>query len=224
MKKIVIDDNKKLKMINPKSISHGDKPKPKPTLGKPNPNPNQVHLHEKDDFTPEETPDNHTQTMVHECLALCDTDPSDIQNVMSVFNVKNGTTSPGSPRQFHVHQRYVFTRANQSTNHLIDGGANGGLAGAYMRILQKSHRKTNIVGIDDHELTGLNVDTVAALLNTKKGPVIGILHEYAHLGKGKSIHAAGWMKWFNCQVDDRSKVVGVSKDLKHLMICDTPLH
>ena len=75
--------------------------------------------------------------MVHECLAACDTDPSDIQNVMSVSNVKNGTSSPESARQFQVHQRYVFTRANQSTSHLIDRGANGGLAGADMRILPK---------------------------------------------------------------------------------------
>ena len=66
-------------MIKPKSICHGGKPKPKPTLGKPNPNPQQVSLHEKDGFTPEETTDNHTQTMVHECLAACDTDPSAIK-------------------------------------------------------------------------------------------------------------------------------------------------
>ena len=89
---------------------------------------------------------------------------------------------------------YVFTRANQSTNHLIDRGANGGLTGADMRVVQKAHRKINIVGIDDHELTGLNVVTAAALLDPQKGPIIGIFHEYAHLGKGRSIHAAGQME------------------------------
>ena len=114
-------------------------------MGKPSPNPQQVHLHEKDDFTPEETPDNPTQAIVHECLAACDIDVSDIQNVMSVFNVKNGTTSPESPRQFQVHQRYIFTKANQSTNHLIDRGANGGLAGADMRVLQKNHEKSTLL-------------------------------------------------------------------------------
>ena len=35
-----------------------------------------------------------------------------------------------------------------------------------------------------------------------------IFHEYAHLGKGKSIHTAGQMEWFNCKFDDRSTVVG----------------
>ena len=77
-----------------------------------------------------------------------------------------------------------------------------------MRVIHTTPRKINIVGIDDHELTGLNVVTAAALLDTQKGPIIGVFHEYAHLGKGRSIHAAGRMEWFNCQVDDRSKIVG----------------
>ena len=83
-----------------------------------------------------------------------------------------------------------------------------------MRVLQKTHRKINIVGIDDHELTGLTVVTAPALLDTQKGPIIGIFHEYAHLGKVRSIHATGQMEWFNCKVDDRSKVVGGSQRIE----------
>ena len=83
-----------------------------------------------------------------------------------------------------------------------------------MRILQTTHRKINIVGIDDHELTGLNVVTAAALLDTQKGPMIGIFHQYAHLGKGRSIHAAGQLEWFQCQLDDRSKVVGGNQQIE----------
>ena len=84
---------------------------------------------------------------------------------------------------------------------MVDRGANGGLAGVHMRILKRD-TNINIAGIDDHELTGLDVVTVAALFDTPKGPVNGIFHEYAHLGKGRSIHAAGQMEWFNCKVDD----------------------
>ena len=47
------------------------------------------------------------------------------------------------------------------------------------------------MGIDDHELSGLDVVTAATLFDTWKGPVIGIFHEYAHLEEGRSIHAAG---------------------------------
>ena len=83
-----------------------------------------------------------------------------------------------------------------------------------MRILLKTDREINIVGIDDHELTGLDVVTVAALFDSQKRPVIGIFHEYAHLGKGRSIHAAGQMEWFNCRVDDRLKVVGCAQRIE----------
>ena len=117
-------------------------------------------------------------------------------------------------RQIQTHQRYVFARVNQSNHHLIDRGANGGLAGADMRVIHTTPRKINIVEIDDHELTGLNVVTAVALLDTQKGPIIGVFHEYAHLGKGRSIHAAGQMEWFNCQVDDRSKLVGGAQRIK----------
>ena len=101
-----------------------------------------------------------------------------------------------------------FARANQSTNHLVDRGANGGLAGTDMRILQNPDRKINIVGINYHELTGLDVVTATALFDTQKGTLIGVFHEYAHLGKGRVIHAARHMEWFNCKLVDRSKVVG----------------
>ena len=166
---MVIEYNQKVKAVSPKPHFHGGKPKPNPVLGKPNSNPHQVHLHEKDDSTENQPPEPPTQTMVHECLTECGTDPSDIHYVMSVFNAKGGISSQDSPRKIHVHQRYVFARANQSTNHLIDKGANGGLAGADMRVLQKTHRNINIVGIDGHEMTGLNVVTAAALLDTQKG-------------------------------------------------------
>ena len=162
-KQMVIEYNKKIKVVSPKPHFHCGKSKPNPTLHKPNSNLQQVHLHEKDDPTENQPPETPTQTMVHECLSVCGTDPSDIHNVMSVFNAKCGILSQDSPRKIQVHQRYVFSRANQSTNHLIDRGANGGLV-----VLKKTHRKINIVGIDDHELTGLNVITAAALLDTQR--------------------------------------------------------
>ena len=139
---------------------------------------------------------------------------TDIQNVQSVSYAKRNISFHESSRHIQTHQRYVFARVNQSNHHLIDRGANGDLAGADMRVIHTTPRKINIVGIDDHDLTGLNVDTAAAFLDTQKGPIIGVFHEYAHLGKGRSIHAAGQIEWFNCQVDDRSKLVGGAQSIK----------
>ena len=59
-----------------------------------------------------------------------------------------------------------------------------------MCVIHKTHRKINISGIDNHEVTGLDVVTAATLLNTSLGKIIGIFNEYAYLGKGDypSIH------------------------------------
>ena len=213
-KQMIIEHNKKVKLNNPTQYPGGSKTKPNSTLGKPTPAPQQVHQHSQDEPTEEPPPDTSTQTLVNKCLAEGGIDPTDIPNVMSVSYAKRNISSHESSRKIQTHQRYVFVRVNQSNHHLIDRGANGGLAGADMRVIHTTPRKINIVGNDDHELTGLNVDTTAALLDTQKGPIMGVFHEYAHLGKGRSIHAAGQMEWFNCQVDDRSKLVGGVQRIK----------
>ena len=213
-KQMIIEHNKKVKLNNPTPYPSGSKTKLNPTLGKSTPTPKQVHQHSQDEPTEESPSDTSTQTLVNKCLAESGIDPTDIQNVMSVSHAKRDISSHDSSRKIQTHQRYVFARVNQSYHHLIDRGANGGLAGADMRVIHTTPREINIVGIDDHELTGLNVVTAAALLDTQKGPIIGVFHEYAHLGKGRSIHAAGQMEWFNCQVDDRSKIVGGAQGIE----------
>ena len=91
---------------------------------------------------------------------------------------------------------------------MVDRGANGGLAGSDMRVIYKTHRKINISGIDNHDVNGLDVVTAATLLNTSLGKVIGIFNEYAHLGKGSSIHSSGQLEWFKTHVDEKSIKVG----------------
>ena len=211
---MIIEHNKKVKLNNPTSYPSGSKTKPNPTLGKSTSAPQQVHQHSQDETTEEPPTDTSTQTLVNKCLAESGIDPTDIQNVMSVSQAKRNISSHESSRQIQTHQRYVFAMVNQTNLQLIDRGANGGLAGADMRVLHTNPREINIVGIDDHELKGLNVVTAATLLDTQKGPIIGVFHEYAHFGKGRSIHAAGQMEWFNCTVDDRSQCVGGAQHIQ----------
>ena len=213
-KQMIIEHNKKVKLNNPTPYPSGSKTKPNPTLGKPTPTPQQVYQHSQDDSTEGPPSDTSNQTLVNKYLAENGIDPTDIQNVMSVSYAKKNISSHESSRQIQTHQRYVFARVNQTNHQLIDRGANGGLAGADMRVIHTTPRKINIVGIDDHELTVLNVVTAATFLDTQKGPIIGVFHEYAHLGEGRSIHAAGQMEWFNCQVDDRSKIVGGTQSIQ----------
>ena len=50
-----------------------------------------------------------------------------------------------------------------------------------MHVIEETLCKTNIVGINDHELTGLKIGTDAVVFQTKHGPVVGIFHAYAHV-------------------------------------------
>ena len=82
--------------------------------------------------------------MVPECQPDGATDPSDIDNVMSAYKAKSVKSSQDS-RKIRVCQRYVFTRANHSTNHLVDRGANAGLASAAVRILKVHTGKSTLL-------------------------------------------------------------------------------
>ena len=73
-----------------------------------------------------------------------------------------------------------------------------------MCVIHKTQRKINIQGIDNHEVTGLDVVTAATLLNTSQGKV----NEYAYLGRGSSIHSSRQLEWFKTNVDEKSVKVG----------------
>ncbi|KAL7570791.1 hypothetical protein ACA910_014420 [Epithemia clementina (nom. ined.)] len=126
----------------------------------------------------------------------------DIRDVLSIHQA--------SRRQVHQHNiTYKFSKVNAYPSlQLVDRGANGGLAGDDMRILHKTGRKVDISGIDNHEVTNLDVVTCASMFDTNKGRIIGIFHEYAYLGKGRSIHSSGQLEWMGLKVDERSVIVG----------------
>ena len=203
---MIIDHNRSL----PKNGSpHLSTPNKSPSLLPHKPTPQQtaksqqVHTHQSDESTTdtiktETTPSDPLLAMVHQSIHTSDDDASDISNVLSVQR----------SCQIQVCQCYLFQHANHTNQQLVDHGANGGLAGSDMRVIHKTHRKINIQGIDNHEVTGLDVVTAATLLNTSQGKVIGIFNEYAYLGKGSSIHSSGQLEWFKTNVDDNlSKLV-----------------
>ena len=139
-------------------------------------------------------------TLYWQCIHTSDDDASDISNVLSVKR----------SCQIQVCQHYLFQHANHTNQQLVDHGANGDLARSDMRVIHKTHRKINIQGIDNDEVTGLDVVTAATLLNTSQEHVIGIFNEYAYIGKGSSIHSSGQLEWFKTNVDEKSVEVGGS--------------
>jgi hypothetical protein len=88
---------------------------------------------------------------------------------------------------------------------LIDRGANGGVVGSDVWIINRSDRCVDITGIDDQELTGIPIGTTAGtVVQSQRGPVIAILHQYALHGHGKSIHSTGQLEHFKMDVNDCS--------------------
>ena len=203
---MIIDHNRSLPKSGSSSISTPNK-SPSPLPHKPTPQQTaksqQVHTHQSDESTAdttkiETTPSDPLLAMVHQSIHTSDDDASDITKVLSAKR----------SRQIQVCKHYIFQHANHTNNQLVDRGANGGLAGSGMHVIYKTHCKINISGIDNHEVNGLDVVTAATLLNTSLGKVIGIFNEYAHLGKGSSIHSSGQLEWFKTHVDEKSIKVG----------------
>jgi hypothetical protein len=87
---------------------------------------------------------------------------------------------------------------------LIDHGANGGVAGSDTRHIDKSLRSVHIQGINDHMIKDVPIGTVGAVVNTQRGEVIAIMHQYAYTGRGSTIHASGQLKWCGNDVNNCS--------------------
>ena len=108
---------------------------------------------------------------------------------------------------YSINKTHIYHVSKHSSSHygsLIDRGANGGLAGSDVRILERTGRTVSVTGIDNHELPGLDIVTCAALLHTNHGKVVLIMHEYAYYGRGNTIHSPGQIEWFQNTCDDTS--------------------
>ena len=65
---------------------------------------------------------------------------------------------------YSINKTHIYHVSKHSSSHygsLIDRGANGGLAGSDVRILERTGRAVSVTGIDNHELPGLDIVTCA---------------------------------------------------------------
>ena len=120
-------------------------------------------------------------TMAHDSLRQPEIlDSSDITQLLSLTK---STTHKDSEHTTKVNRQYVFARANKAATQCINRGANASLSRSDMCLLQEMSHKMNVVGINDHELTALPIFTASVILQTNLGPIVGISHEYSHLGQ-----------------------------------------
>ena len=127
---------------------------------------------------------------------------------------------------YSVNKTHIYHVSKHYSSHygsLIDRGANGGLAGSDVRILERTERTVSVTGIGNHELPGLDIVTCAALLHTNHSKMILIMHEYAYYGRGNTIDSPGQIEWFQNTCDDKSFHVGGKQVMTFLDGYATPL-
>ena len=127
--------------------------------------------------------------------------PGDIRRVMSKSSTRLAN---------HLHLEYHVSFHKASSNSalsLIDRGANGGVAGDDVRVIFRTNRTVDIKGIDNHHVNNIGIGTVGGVVDTQHGPVIAIMHQYALLGKGASIHSPCQLEWYKNDVNDKSTLV-----------------
>jgi hypothetical protein len=107
---------------------------------------------------------------------------------------------------------------------LIDRGANGGLAGSDIKVINKTDRSASITGINNHTLPDLDIVTAAGLVESQNGPIIVILPQYAHHGKGKTIDSSAQLEYYKNIVEDQSRVLGGKQRIVTLDDYVNPLH
>ena len=184
---MIIDHNRSLPKSGSSSLSTTNK-SPSPLPHKPTPQQTvksqQVHTHQSDQSTAdttkvETTPSDPLLAMVHQSIHTSADDASDITKVLSAKR----------SRQIQVCKHYIFQHANHTNNQLVDRGVNGGLAGSDMRVIYKTNRKINISGIDNHEVTGLDVSLLQpsstplwekSLESSMNMPTFGKDHPFIH--------------------------------------------
>ena len=113
------------------------------------------------------------------------------------------TESQFHTRQVNAHITYHVAQDNQAMHGpFVDRGANGGLAGSDVRVLNTSPTQCTVTGLDNHEIPGLDIVQCVALVNTNHGIVNLIMNEYPYYGKSHSIHSSGQIEWHSNTVDD----------------------
>jgi hypothetical protein len=91
--------------------------------------------------------------------------PGDIRRVLS----KN---SKRSANLAHIEYKVSYHQASSGQSFsLMDRGANGGVAGTDVRVIFKTGRTVDIIGIDNHQCTNIDIGTVGGVIQTQKGPV-----------------------------------------------------
>jgi hypothetical protein len=104
----------------------------------------------------------------------------------------------------------------------VDHGANGGVAGEDVRVIFKTLRSVNIQGLDHHQVSNIPIVTAGGGFKSHRGEVIAIMHQYAYIGHGRTIHSSAQLEWYQNDVNNR--LVTVPGSLQRITTLDGYVH
>jgi hypothetical protein len=96
---------------------------------------------------------------------------------------------------------------------LIDRGGNDGVAGTDGQIIFKTGGTVDIRGIDNHQYTNIDIGTMGGVIQTQKGLIIGIMHQYSLLNKGSTRNPQCQFEWCKNNVNYQS--INIPGGLQH---------
>jgi hypothetical protein len=137
------------------------------------------------------------------------TTASTIQVDDTTYYLYKGETIEVDGHQYVAHManvHYWIGRHNITAmeHALVDRGANGGICGDDMLVLEGSERFVDVSGLAGHKVSQLRIVTAQALVTTHKGDAIATFHQTALLGTGKSILSCLQMEAYGADINDRS--------------------
>ena len=120
-----------------------------------------------------------------------------VESVSSGNRSGKGSVVPSPEDDSRQHLLVMWTALNCQTNEGCDGNPIGKC-------------NPNLV-LDSHaynELSGLDIVTCVALIQTNHGKANMLIHEYVYYGRGNTIHSPCQIESFNNTCDDNSHHVG----------------
>jgi len=115
-----------------------------------------------------------------------------------------------------VRFRVSASNSRGARGSLVDRGANGGVVGNDAHVILRHQRKVDVTGVDNHELTALDIVDASAKVTTQKGDAIIIMRQHARFGTGRTIHSSGQIEHCGNVADDRSMRVKGRQNIKTL--------
>jgi hypothetical protein len=76
------------------------------------------------------------------------------------------------------------------------------VAGTDVHVIFKTGQTIDIRGIDCHQCTNIDIGMVGGVIQSQKGPIIGIMHQYALLNEGSTIYYPCQFEWYKNEVND----------------------